>query len=158
MFNKKIFILDDVLTPNECFDLIEFYKKLGPSHKWQSFFPRTLTPQDHLPSIFVKRILNEVETILDLRFDIVKCEIVYWPLHSEMMPHKDYSSNETVFTSITYLNDNYEGGRTYFVGDMEFQPKVGRTVCFDGKEYLHGVSQITRNERYSLPIWYKLLN
>lgn len=155
---KKIFILDDVISQEECFILIDYYQKVGPSHQWETFFPRSLYQDDFIPYFFVNKILNIVSSLVNVRLDVVKSQIVFWPTESLMFPHKDVAKNETIFTSITYLNCNFSGGKTYFVDDMEFVPRIGRTVCFDGKQHLHGVSKITNGNRYTLPIWYKLVS
>ena len=41
------------------------------------------------------------------------------------------------------------------LNDIKLIPKIGRTVYFDGNHYMHGVSNIEKNIRYTLPIWYK---
>lgn len=83
------------------------------------------------------------------------CEIVFWPMGSYMDPHFDGASADTVFTSITYLNNNFIGGNLYIENDGGFCVKTGRTLSFDGQHYKHGVSQVLSGERYTMPIWYK---
>jgi hypothetical protein len=152
---KKIFIVDDVLSQFECNTLIEYYKTKGPTHQWQSFFPMSISKDDDYLTGFTRKILESVNCLLPSPIDIDWCEIVRWPSDSYMGSHRDLSKKETIFTSITYLNEDYEGGYTYLVNDMFFKPKIGRTVFFDGQCYEHGVSQITKGERYTIPIWYK---
>ena len=82
-------------------------------------------------------------------------EIVKWPSNSYQNLHLDKASNKTVLTSITYLNENYSGGETYFKDGMIIKPKTGRTLIFDGMHYVHGVKTIKKGTRYTLPVWYK---
>ena len=67
-------------------------------------------------------------------------------------------SDETTLSSITYLNDNFDGGRTYFEDGTTFIPKKGRSIFFDGQYYKHGVSKVENNIRYVVATWYKKLN
>ena len=54
-----------------------------------------------------------------------------------------------------YLNTDYEGGKTYFEEfDNVIEPEVGKLVLFPaGLEYRHGVTEVTRGDRYTMPIW-----
>jgi len=82
-------------------------------------------------------------------------QIVKWPVGSNQPFHHDDTREKTTFTSVTYLNDDFEGGETYFTSeDLMVKPKVGRTILFDGKKFEHGVKKITSGIRYTLAIWY----
>jgi hypothetical protein len=155
-FNKKIFILDDVLTKNDCDTLISIYNTRGPTHQWGLFYPMSISSDDQLLMSFVRKVLTPLRSLLSVPIDVDWCEVVMWPEHSYMNPHNDNASTKTVFTSVTYLNNDYTGGYTYLVDDIEFKPKTGRTVFFDGQYYDHGVSPVIGSLRYTLPIWYKL--
>jgi hypothetical protein len=85
------------------------------------------------------------------------CEIVRWPCNSWQPYHLDKASEKTSLTSITYLNENFDGGCTIMHDGTKVKPKTGRTVIFDGNKYIHGVEPILKGERYTLPIWYKSL-
>jgi hypothetical protein len=79
----------------------------------------------------------------------------FWPTFSRQDLHHDSKSEETVFTSITYLNCTYRGGETFFEDGTTVAPIVGRTVFFDGMKYLHGVKPISQGTRFTLSAWYK---
>ena len=82
-------------------------------------------------------------------------EIVIWPQGSLQNPHKDVSRNSTKYTSITYLNNNYEGGKTFFTLDNSMsENNIGDTIMFDGMKYEHGVKPIIKGTRYVLAVWY----
>jgi len=153
--NKKIFVLDDVLSENNCNVLIDIYNSRGPTHQWLTFYPMSISKNDETLMCFVEKILTQLKLLISVPISVDWCEVVKWPQNSFMNPHRDTSSEKTVFTSITYLNDNYDGGRTYLLNDIVFKPKTGRTVFFDGQYYEHGVSSVTGGLRYTLPIWYK---
>jgi len=152
-FADKILILDNVLSENDCIKLIDFYKKAGyyKQHRDTFFLPLT---SDMEISYHVSKIVSAYNDFSKYKIDIGWCEIVEWPENSYQSEHLDMGDPDTSFASITYLNNTYEGGKTFFVDDIEIIPKVGRTVYFDGLHYRHGVTQIKNGVRYTLPIWY----
>lgn len=82
-------------------------------------------------------------------------EIVKYPCGAHKNFHKDRTRKTTTGASITYLNDNYIGGQTVIEG-IDVQPLSGRTVYFDGMEFRHAVSNVIKNDRYTLSMWYGL--
>jgi len=155
MLEKKIIILDDVLSHEECRTLIDFYLATGPTHTWRGTFPMMINLADDFLKSKVGSVENAINELLPEKITVDWCEVVAWPQGSSQAVHHDTASLETVFTSITYLNSDYRGGRTFIVDDIEVVPKVGRTVAFDGNHYLHGVTEVAGNFRYTLAIWYK---
>jgi predicted 2-oxoglutarate/Fe(II)-dependent dioxygenase YbiX len=107
----------------------------------------------------IKQIIMEAYDIkTDLYCDIF--QFVRWIESNELLPHADsenpdgsphpYSYRE--FSSIIYLNDDYEGGQIHFP-NLNFEPKVhpGDLVIFPGTlDYLHGVTKITSGTRYTI--------
>ena len=82
-------------------------------------------------------------------------EIVKWPVDSYQPPHIDITRKSTKYTSVTYLNVDYEGGETFFTENNKKSTNgLGTTIFFDGVQYKHGVKPISRGTRYTLPIWY----
>ena len=77
-----------------------------------------------------------------------------WPKGSMQHLHLDDSRTTTSLTSITYLNDDFEGGETYFENGVSVKPKKGKTVFFDGMRYRHGVQPIKNKRRFVLANWY----
>jgi hypothetical protein len=69
--------------------------------------------------------------------------------------HTDDASEKTSITSVTYLNDGVNGGFTQFIDGTQVKPIAGRTIIFDGKKYVHGVSPVVEGVRYTMPIWYQ---
>lgn len=91
-------------------------------------------------------------------------QIVRWHAGLEMKPHADNmkadgSPNATshrTYSSILYLNDDYEGGHTYYPGlGVRVAPKAGSLLLFGaGYEYVHGVTKITSGLRYTYSGWF----
>ena len=84
-------------------------------------------------------------------------EIVEWKTNALQDSHIDLAHPDTIFTAISYLNDNYTGGET-FIEDMSVAPKQGRVAFFHGMQYAHGVRLIREGTRYTIPSWYNKPN
>jgi hypothetical protein len=157
-----IFILDDILNSNECNNLVEIYQKnkqYAHTHGNPTVYPLNINNILYDKNDALK-IAKKIEQITQKYFDlnvIDWCEIVKWPCDSWQSYHLDKASEKTTLTSITYLNENFDGGCTIMHDGTKVKPKTGRTVIFDGNRYIHGVEPILKGERYTLPIWYKIL-
>ena len=78
-------------------------------------------------------------------------ELVKWPTNYSQGLHKDFK--EHVYTSIIYLNDDFEGGQTVVAG-KKIDPYPGRMVTFKGNSLEHKVLEVTKGVRYTIPVWY----
>ena len=146
-------IKDNFISIDECKKKINFYKKnKNKTKKFRDVFPLALSKKD-LSETFINNVQHLSKTINNSIIDYI--EIVFWPTNSFQNLHHDNASNETTLSSICYLNDNYEGGQTYFEDGTIFKPVTGRIVFFDGKHYLHGVKKIISGNRYVIATWYK---
>ena len=60
------------------------------------------------------------------------------------------------FSSIVYLNDDYDGGELYFTTlDRYIKPKTGMLVAFTaGFHHEHAVLKVTGNDRFTMPGFY----
>jgi hypothetical protein len=147
------FLKDNFLLPENCRNIINFYKSNTDNiYQFRDVFPLLLSV-DKLDKNFVKDI-HDIS--IKLNNSIIDwAQIVYWPTGSFQDLHYDKASERTTLSSICYLNDDYEGGQTYFEDGTIFTPKKGRILFFDGKYYLHGVKKVTSGNRYVLAIWYK---
>jgi hypothetical protein len=154
IFSQKILILDNVLNQEECDNLINFYKERGFEKQHRDTFVLPLKA-DMTASSSVVKIVNAFNNFSSNKVDVSWCEIVEWPEKSFHPAHVDNTDRSISFTSITYLNNSYLGGNTFFVNDIEVLPKIGRTIYFDGMFYQHGVTPVESGVRYTLPIWYK---
>jgi predicted 2-oxoglutarate/Fe(II)-dependent dioxygenase YbiX len=91
-------------------------------------------------------------------------QLVRWHEGLELTPHVDNlhpdgSANGTPHRShsfIIYLNDDYDGGETFFPGyGVRLQPKAGALLLFGaGLDYVHGVTKITKGLRYTCAGWF----
>lgn len=99
-----------------------------------------------------------------------------WYVTGFQQPHSDLTSNDEEklaqegfldrdpnkksreWTSITFLNDDFSGGESYFVHpdgtETINKPEEGSSVVFQGVFHKHGVKKIRRNYRYTIANWY----
>lgn len=96
------------------------------------------------------------------------CDLIHlvrWPdgyeqaLHSDDMMYQNHPEDYEWFhhrtlSSIIYLNDDFEGGHTYYdkFPEATVKPKPGRAAIHPGDvEHYHGVTKVVGNTRYTLP-------
>lgn len=147
---KKIIIDDHFLKKEEIELLLSFYnnnKKLI-----ESFESKYLLNLNNNLLNIKNKINNYVK---EFSVEIDWWEIVFWPTLTFQNMHYDFSRIRTKLTSISYLNDDYEGGETYFDDGTVIGHVKGRTVFFDGQEYKHGVKKVTKGSRFVMAVWYK---
>ncbi len=153
----KTIIIDNFLSKEECISLINFYEK----NKESSFLYRDVYPSQNLEINhnseinFLFKKLQSNTVAVDVNSKIDWCQIVKWPTGSKQDLHFDTASNKTTFSSIVYLNENFEGGQTYYEDGTTIQPVTGRGLFFDGIFYKHGVKEVSKNIRYVVATWYK---
>jgi len=146
-------IADNLLSQSECNTLIDYYKKNENfSQKYRDVYPLELKTKN--PNInFLETKLNSISKNFNSEIDWF--QIVKWPINSTQNLHFDNASQKTTLTSITYLNDDYTGGQTYYEDGTIFKPKKGRSLFFNGQYYKHGVKPVNKNIRYVVAAWYK---
>ena len=154
-------ILPDHVPSLVCSDMISIYENNKHSAQvWGDTQPLNLqdiSNQEELNRCkrAIKYVNNAAVSFFGSDTYIELAEIVKWPMGSHQAPHTDVSRESTTFTSITYLNDNFEGGETEFTTEnFSVKPKVGRSILFDGKRFEHGVKKITEGVRYTFALWY----
>ena len=151
---------ENFLSNNECNKLIQIHKQLFTFHG--KFYNETevlnvmpMLCNDGEDDIFIKyihgKITDYIKTVGRNNF-INFFEVVKWKKGLLMPKHFDeiYDS----WTSVIYLNDDYEGGET-FVDNRIIIPLKGKIVTFTGSTLSHGVNKILKGDRYTTPVWYR---
>lgn len=68
--------------------------------------------------------------------------------HSDNLPTNDKKPGNRVITSITYLNDNFEGGETTFTCGVQIKPIRGYTLIFPSAwMFRHRGEKITKGTK-----------
>tara|TARA_B100001250_G_scaffold94165_1_gene78522 strand:- start:458 stop:934 length:477 start_codon:yes stop_codon:yes gene_type:complete len=153
---SSVSVIDDFLSEDKCDFLIDYYKKYPNKETYNAtllLWMKDTSLFDLRKSWIRNRYLSRIkkEFPLKLNYD----QIVFWPPNSSKDMHKDggtYKNND--WTSVCYLNDDYEGGYT-LIEDDEFKPKKGRLVVFPSKKMNHGVSLVKSRSRYTYIAWWQ---
>lgn len=170
---------DDVVSSEFCDSIVEHMRSIFPENKEiiEGHLPWHM--DDRKPFRDIKDI--DIRSSIDrFRFLLTQLtyqtyneicyphftDIVLWREGMSMGFHKDdgYEGPEENifrvrhFSSVLYLNDDYEGGETVIKqsGKPDFisVPKKGSIVIFKSNdECLHGVNKVTRGTRYTMPSW-----
>jgi len=139
-------VINNFLSKKECEDLIKKFESLNGNYI--QFRKRYLIDLNNWPKeqLFVD-IIKKYER-KDIKINI---QITFWPIGESHGWHDD-----TIYydiTTITYLNENYEGGRT-IVEDIEIKPETGKYIEFNSNRK-HMVTELISGKRFVLLCWYK---
>lgn len=84
-----------------------------------------------------------------------------WEVGVESLVHKDHheGSEYVQLSSVSYFNDDFEGGEIYFPEfDFTYKPKAGEAIFFPSftkeSDYKHGVKAVTEGKRYTMGLWF----
>jgi hypothetical protein len=176
---KKIYHHPEIVEITEFFDktycghVIEYLNGNGDGEeRWNPIcFPSVLgvnvgepVPTEHISVEDMGKIRDKMhgalEDFLQKPIKNVTLSGHKFPKGSFAAPHSDSSELDGTpnawqmnkYASILYLNDDYEGGEIYFPQhDVSIFPGAGSLLVFKGShEFLHGVKEITRGDRYTL--------
>jgi hypothetical protein len=140
-------IINNFLSKEECKNLIEKFKSLDGN--FILYEKRYLINLDNWPK---EQLFIDVIKKLERKDTKINCvQIVFWPVGESHDWHDD-----TIYydiTTITYLNEDYDGGRT-IVEDVEIKPETGKYVEFNSNKK-HMVTELISGERFVLLCWYK---
>jgi len=167
--------IEDFVSSELCDTIVKEieYTPTIEAEKEQNFFANRSRNVEHFPTDTAKDIANEI--LLKAR-DVYKedlivdySSVVTWYNGQKMDPHCDIIDITTgraydycvsrVYSAILYLNDDYEGGETYFPKlGITIEPKKGKLVMFPSHiGYVHGVNEIsTKTNRFTLAVWFSI--
>ena len=168
-----------VLSPEQCRILIDCFERnreTCATREGAAFWSGRFIWQDALPrheadAIRVMQQARFLAQTLLLQLVLPRrplysdtAQLVRWHEGQELTPHADNiepdgrpnATPHRSFSSLIYLNDDYEGGETYFPGHgVRLKPEAGALVVFGaGPQYVHGVSRVTRGLRYTYAGWF----
>lgn len=179
----EIQILDQFLSPEECDFLIQQatprFKRSQVMHKNENSKQSTDQGRTSHSASFQKDefpLLTEVDKRVSQILGIPPNHIEglqmvkytsgqqYRPHHDWFKPPHDDTKNERIYTILVYLNDDYQGGETYFPKvKYGFKGKKGDAIlwrncaenspdkCFDHS--LHAGTPPTSGTKYALNVW-----
>lgn len=166
--DPKIFIKENLLTEEECEYLVWMSETVISWPKaTQSFWDErnfgflTDLPKHHYAGVETAKLIlsihSRIKEFISSSFG-TECYadqigIVRWPPGSYQMPHIDNVPElDRVSGCVLYLNDDYEGGETFYpYYNKIISPKAGTIFAHDsGHSHLHGVTQIKTKTRYTI--------
>lgn len=171
MFNAKV--ISDFIPKEEAEEIVYFVKQIEPWENGGSDFwdNRTLNAitiyneyskelGEYLYNLRTRigKAIKELYSLDEIYPDLF--QIARWLPGMEQHPHADDMTNtegnewfhHRHFGSILYLNDDYEGGHTYYPQhNMSIIPQAGELAIHPGDtDHMHGVSMIEGNIRYTI--------
>ncbi len=174
-----IIVRRHVLSSRQCMTLIACFErnretcatKDGPSYWAGRYIWQNMLPESETDAL---RLMQQVRLLAQLVLTHAArptqtiysdtAQLVRWHEGIELTPHADNmepdgAPNATphrCFSSLLYLNDDYEGGETFFPGyAIRLKPEAGMLVLFGaGPEFVHGVTRVRRGLRYTYAGWF----
>ena len=156
-----LLVVDDFFSEKDCDFWMYQWRKHETEHQNTGLESslEILHLKSHLELLpYRKELIAKLDTIMPSYVEADYQQVVLMPSGSGLGTHKDVWDIE--YSSIIYLNDDYEGGETYIglpgheLNDTIVKPKTGRLVSFRGKDIPHGVNEVTQGTRFTLPAWY----
>ena len=158
--NRSVHLIDNFLKPHECDQIIAYANSLK---KYEEFLGRKIYLWKNIsivnPRIFLtyKKYVRKISN--QFNFNLNFGQIVEWHSGLSCDIHKDITHpadpcGDNFWTTVCYLNDDYQGGET-IVNNQTFRPKKGQLLVFNGKVLSHGVSKIY-GTRYTMIAWWSL--
>lgn len=157
-----IHITDDFLSDHDCDELIKIYKENeNNSYEHCGSFPLDISKELIDYNQIIQNVYNRITKICDDLNDQdnnVFCDtfqIVKRTAFSFLSGH--YDSENTKFSCILYLNDDYHGGSTVIKCDniVKVKGKGKLLIIKDPDKIYHSVETITSGTRYTLAIWFE---
>jgi hypothetical protein len=171
MASVEITKIPNFISDEECAILVEAFERNALTNSANDFwdnmivYPAKITDRDVL-GLMAETSSRTRAVILDtykpdeiFSDSIMLCR---WDVGKELTPHIDnqdtheYSTPWRTYSSLVYLNDDFEGGEIFFPRvDLTLKPVAGMLVLFSsGAEHEHGVKAVTAGQRYTMPSWY----
>lgn len=157
-----IHITDDFLSDHDCDELIKIYEEnCNNSYEYCGGFPLDITKELIDCNKIIQDTYYKIEEIcqdLNDQDNNIFCDtfqIIKRNTFSFLSGH--YDSENTKFSCILYLNDNYDGGSTVVKCDniVKVKGKGKLLIIKDPDKIYHSMETITSGTRYIIAIWFE---
>lgn len=156
-----------ILSLEECARLVSFFREniahLGYAHESKFWDYRVI----NVGGLSDCERRHDLDAARDALIDAIRShfgadriycqgrQLVHWPRGSSQPPHTDQYFEGTIFAAVVHLNDDFEGGRTYFPDLARMStPRTGSAVVFRGGSEQHGVTEVKSGERFTAAMWF----
>lgn len=169
----KIYQFQNFVSKSDCYQITKWFEiQTKNTRNGESLFDNRTIPYSEVANPTIKRLMNKfrfdatIQSIVQFKERVYPeyTDLVYWPEGVSMDVHSDAWYPDGTpgkfywrkYGAVLYLNDNYEGGHTYFPDHgIEVEPEVGKLLLFPSDlEHQHGVTEVTRGHRFTMPIWF----
>lgn len=153
-------IIDNVINKERCQGYIErckeyYQQKVDDGADPYSFDQARLKIINDDP--ITEQVKNLLESKLKIKLNHRSTQLQVWPEHSfsQRHIHDSPEAGDCNYTSMLYLNDDFESG-IFYTDDIQIKPVPGRLTLFNGREVYHGVSTILDKPRYCIIFWWNV--
>lgn len=169
MFNDRVKIIHNFVSEEDCVKACNLLDEFDRTRRLEVFNGNEdvmVIPESDPECIeFVKKysdlLLEEQRKFHGFLPDLYTVEgwMSLWLKHrAKSMAHTDSHDGyeHLIFSSVLYLNDDYQGGQIYFPNQgFYYTPRRGDAIMFTcgGHEYLHGVKHVV-GRRYTVPMFH----
>ena len=177
-----------ILTKEECQNLIQWHNSHRHLEKVGSLIDYWGIRKMHIKNEYIRLLFQKVQNhcigeiykATGQVFHTEMATMTRWHIGGVQDPHLDTLSNDEVredpnietkvasgenspsreWTVIVYLNDDYNGGETYFPATdyypfgHQVEPEVGSGFLFQGIYHGHGVFKVRRAPRHTIACWF----
>jgi len=143
---EEIKTIKSFLSKDHCTNLINRFKNYNG--KFEKFNKRFLLKLLKYPE---DTLFKEIINLYHLpNQKIENIEILFWEIGESHPWHTDKVFYK--YTTITYLNEGYVGGRT-IIENTTIEPETGKFIGFNADK-MHCVTELKSGERFVLICWY----
>jgi hypothetical protein len=155
-----ILFQENFVEDNECDKLINLFIK---NKFYTEFYPINSTNilkgskiKDDILEKIKEKVVSNCSSLTNSKIYLDNYELVEWPTGSYHPPHYDLPTD--IFSSVIYLNDNFDGGETYFSESKIIKPQKRCCLTFSNSKYRHSVNKINTGTRYTFSFWFSRIS
>jgi len=154
----NIQIINDFIPAKTCDVIIKEFNYLSEKFRKISDGRKLyLNPPEAFINTLIKELLEKINNTLNKTYYAREVMLSVYETNSSLLSHIDHNdiNYQDNLGALFYLNDDFDGGELYFANkNVSFKPAKGQLILFpcNQKEYIHGVSKITKGIRYSIPV------
>ncbi len=158
---RGVLVVENFLQPRACEEIVRLMEEMNPTKtddEWNERAYYVPWPEE-LRETIKYGIIAELVKYAGLKNEpkIYNLSCVEWAEGHSMDPHRDDADGrypERQWAAVIYLNEDYEGGESYWPGlNFEMQPSRGDLFLFRGDRLDHGVREVTKGMRRTCICW-----
>ena len=163
MNKSDIKIIFHYLSDKECDEIISIIDTFDKNKQLQFFSANNevlIAPETKEVNIYLSKITDTIKNLFsDNGAFLAEGFFSFWRKGAKAGAHIDNHEGykNLKYSSIIYLNDNYEGGEIQFPElKFSYKAKKGDGIFFpcSEPEHKHLVTEVTEGARYTIASWY----